>query len=150
MGAPMDPDRPPPGAALFDDSRWPLLVLRLPGTLSRDDFTACLDMLSAYLRRGEPFVIVVDLARVGLIPLEQRWRQVEWLEEHEHLTERLVLGATLVVTSPLVRLSLSAIMHFKRLPLPVAIRADLPGALAWALAHLGELGLAVPPPPPEP
>jgi hypothetical protein len=146
---PMDPepptpgsrDKPPPDSTLFDDSRWPLLVLRLPGILTASAQQACLDTLGAYLGRGERFVMLVDLARVDMVPLDQRWRQVEWLEEHERSLVKCVQGASVIVTSPLMRLSLSAILHFKRVDLPLAIFPDLRGAEIWAAQRLHEAGL---------
>jgi hypothetical protein len=125
----------------FDDSRWPRLYLRLAGTLSSQGHEECLAQLSGYLRRGERFVSIVDLTRVGLVPLEQRWRQVEWFEEHEQLMRETNVGTAIILTSPLVRLSISAILYFKRLPLPLAMVATPAEAEAWADARLKEAGL---------
>ncbi|OJH42119.1 hypothetical protein [Cystobacter ferrugineus] len=145
----MDPDSPspgsrdgsPPDSTLFDDSRWPLLVLRLPGNLSTPEHLACLDAFAAYLQRGERFVMLVDLSRVGMVPLDQRWRQVEWFEKHERALLKCVQGTAVLLTSPLVQLSLSAILHFIRFYPPLATFADLAGAEAWAARRMHEVGL---------
>jgi hypothetical protein len=126
---------------LFDDSRWPMLLLRLPGTLSSRGHEECLAALSGYLRRGEKFALLVDLARVGLVPLDQRWRQVEWFSEQELNLRQLLLGTAVVVTSPVVRLSISAILYFKPLPLPLATFAQLNTAEAWAAERIRDVGL---------
>lgn len=127
--------------ATFDDSRWPLLHLWLPGTLPAHGHEACLDTLTGYLRRGERFLLLVDLSRIGLVPIEQRWRQVEWLEEHEHALRERVLGTAVILVSPLVRLSLSTILFFKPLPVPLATFPHLATAEAWAATRLQEAGL---------
>lgn len=124
--------------AHFDDSRWPLLILRFPGTLPVRGQEECLATLVDYLRRGDKVLLLMDLSRIGLVPLEQRWRQVEWFEAHEHLLRERVLGTALVLTSAIVRLSISAILYFKPLPLPLATFNDFVSAEAWATERLEE------------
>ncbi|HEX8822818.1 MAG TPA: STAS/SEC14 domain-containing protein [Archangium sp.] len=123
--------------ALFDDSRWPLLLVRLPGTLSAQGQEECLATLVDYLRRGK-LLLLMDLSRIGLVPLDQRWRQVEWFEKHEHLLRERVLGTALILTSPIVRLSISAILYFKPLPIPLATFNDQGSAEAWVAERLQE------------
>ena len=125
----------------FDDSRWPRLYLRLPGTLSAQGHEDCLAQLSTYLERRQRFVAIVDLEKVGLIPLEQRWRQVEWFEQHEPLMRETSVGTAIIMTSPLVRLSLSAILYFKRLPLTLTFVATRVEAEAWVTERMKEAGL---------
>ncbi len=127
--------------ATFDDSRWPLLHLWLPGTLPAHGHEECLATFASYLRRGEKFLLIVDLSRVGLVPIEQRWRQVEWFEQHERALRERVLGAAVIVVSPIVRLSLSAILYFKHLPVPLATFGQLSAAEAWVAERLQEAGL---------
>jgi hypothetical protein len=127
--------------ATFDDSRWPLLHLWLPGTLSSQGHQECLDAFAGYLERGEKFFLLVDLSRVGLVPIEQRWRQVEWFEQHERALRELVVGSAVILVSPIVRLSLSAILFFKPLPVPLATFPHLAAAEAWAAERLQEAGL---------
>ncbi len=128
----------PPSPDFFDDSRWPLLQLRLPGTLASRAYEDCLAAFGRQLDRGERFVLIVDLSRVSMVPLDQRWRQVEWFEEREQQVRELIIGSANIITSPLVRLSVSAIMYFKRVPLPVVIVPDWNSAEAWALKRLEE------------
>ncbi|HLM42500.1 MAG TPA: hypothetical protein VK458_01480 [Myxococcaceae bacterium] len=124
--------------AHFDDSRWPLLILQFPKTLSTRGQEACLATLVDYLRRGDKVLLLMDLSRIGMVPLDQRWRQVEWFEEHEHLLRERVLGTALILTSPLVRLAISAMLYFKPLPLPLAT-FDVPAsAEAWVAERLQE------------
>ncbi len=134
-------DMPAFDRATFDDSRWPLLHLWLPGTLPAHGHEECLATLSGYLRRGERFLAIVDLSRVGLVPIEQRWRQVEWFERHQREMREQVLGAAIIVVSPVVRLSLSTILFFKPLPMPMTTVPHLAAAEAWAAERLQEAGL---------
>ena len=75
------------------------------------------------------------------MPIEQRWRQVEWFEEHERSIRERVLGTAVILVSPLVRLSVSAIVFFKPLPVPLATFPHLTAAEAWAAERLQEAGL---------
>ncbi|HEY0096684.1 MAG TPA: STAS/SEC14 domain-containing protein, partial [Archangium sp.] len=124
--------------ARFDDSRWPLLFVDFPGTLSAQGQEACLAALADYLRRGDKVLMLLDLRRVGMVPLDQRWRQVEWFEAHELLLRERVLGTALVLSSPVVRLAISAMLYFKPLPLPLATFNDVASAEAWVAERLQE------------
>ncbi|PTL82293.1 hypothetical protein [Vitiosangium sp. GDMCC 1.1324] len=127
--------------ATFDDSRWPLLRVRLPGTLPPQGHEECLAGLSDYLRRGERFLLLIDLSRVGLVPIEQRWRQVEWFEEYETLLREQLVGVASIIVSPVVRLSVTAILFFKPFPVPHMTFPSLAAAEAWAAERLQEAGL---------
>lgn len=146
-----DPHRkqaPPPGEpwtdmlnsdrARFDDSRWPLLIVDLPGTLSAQGHEACLTALADHLRRGDKLLLLMDLSRVGMVPLDQRWRQVEWFEAHETLLRERLLGTALIITSPVVRLAISAMLYFKPMPLPLATFNNRALAEAWVGERLLE------------
>ncbi len=133
----MSPAFAPP---YFDDSRWPLLLLRLPGILSEQGHEECLTLFSNYLQRGEKFVLIVDLSRIGLVPLNQRWRQLEWFDEHEQSLRELVLGGAIITTSPVVRLSISALLFFKPFPIPHRIFSNRDAAETWVAERLEEAG----------
>lgn len=130
-----------PARATFDDSRWPLLRLHLSGTLSSQGHEECLATLGGYVHRRERFLLLVDVTQVGMVPLDQRWRQVEWFEEHEVLLRETVLGSAVVLTSPVVRLAISAILFFKPLPIPCTTFSTVDEAEAWAAQRLHEEGL---------
>jgi hypothetical protein len=76
------------------------------------------------------------------VSLEQRWRQVEWLAEYDPLVRERVIGAVTIITSPLARLSLSAIQYFAPFPVPHVTVPHLAAAEAWATERLREAGLA--------
>jgi hypothetical protein len=134
-------DMPSSDRAIIDDSRWPVLHIRLGGALSTHGLEECLAAVSNCLRRGERFVLIADLSQVGLVPLEQRWRQVEWLEEHEQLMRERLLGVATIIVSPAARLSVSAILFFKPFPVPHVTFPSLATAEAWAAERLQEAGL---------
>jgi hypothetical protein len=128
----------------FDDSSWPLLGVRLSGEPSRQEFEAYLAKSSQYLRRGERHVCIFDARALRLLSNEQRQRQAEWLKANAALMRQRLLGVAYVITSPVIRLTMSVIFHFEALPVPYAIRSSLSDAGAWAALRLDEAGLRAP------
>jgi len=134
----------PTGAFTFDDSLWPLMVVRLTGELSPQQVEDYFSMATRSLQRQEWHVCIFDVSALRLVSTEQRKRQVAWLKENEALMRQTVLGVAYIVTSPLIRLTVGAIFHFKPPPVPYAIVSRLEAAGAWAAMRLDEAGLHAP------
>jgi hypothetical protein len=131
----------PSGSFSVDESQWPLLVVRLtgePSTLAFEDYLA---RCTQYLQRQERHVCVFDVSALQLLSTEQRQRQVAWLKENGPAMSRTLLGVSYVVTSPIVRLTLGVIFHFKPPPTPFAFHTHVDEAKAWAAQRLAEAGL---------
>lgn len=132
----------PPGASFtFDDSSWPLMVVRLTGELSSQEFESYLARATHYLQRRERHVCIFDVSALRLFSSQQRQRQVEWLKTHEGLMSQTLLGIVYVVTSPVVRLTMSVIFHLKPPSVPYTIVPDLGAAAAWAASCLDKTSL---------
>jgi hypothetical protein len=131
----------PDTSVTFDDSRWPLRIVRFVGTPTPRQYEHYLERVTASLRRRERYLSVIDLTRGGLPTPEQRQRQILWMQEHEGLIREVLLGTAFIVTSPIIRLSLSAVLHFKPLPVPYVITAKEVEAVGWASACIEEQGL---------
>jgi hypothetical protein len=132
--------------AHFDDSLWPLLIIRLPPQTSPRHHEENLATISAYVRRKERQIHVYDLRRVGMVSAEQRQRQVEWLRENEGLMQDHLLGAALIISSPFVRLAMSVILHLTaphvHVQVPVVTVASMDAAVAWAVERFEQAGLS--------
>ena len=131
----------PGGTFSFDESQWPLLVVRLTGEPSSLAFEDYLARCTQYLQRQERHVCVFDVSALQILSTEQRQRQVEWLKANEVLMSRTLLGVSYVVTSAVVRLTLGVIFHFKPPAAPYAFHTHLGEARAWAAMRLEEAGL---------
>ncbi|QRN99608.1 hypothetical protein JRI60_11555 [Archangium violaceum] len=125
----------------FDDSLWPLLVIRLTGALTDAEFEAFLARSLSYAQRGERHVVVSDLCQVGLFTAHQRQRQAEWTRQHEALLREQVIGNATIVTSAPVRLVLSLIFHLKAMPMPHVVVSDMGSAVRFVTQKLEESGL---------
>ena len=127
---------------IFDDSLWPLLISRFDGRVSDEQFERYLEQGAAYLRRGELYVSVLDMGKLALPSAPQRQRQLEWMRGKEAAMREQLLGCAFVITSPLIRLSLSTLFHVLPLPAPYVAVSNLEGGVRWASHRLQEAGLA--------
>jgi hypothetical protein len=125
----------------FDDSLWPLLILRVTGTMSDRQYEEFLARSSTYVTRGERYVSITDLGQVGLPSAAQRRMQTEWIRTHEADMRERILGNANIITSAPIRLVLSLILHLTPLPMPHASVADMDSALRFVLGKLEEGGL---------
>ncbi|WP_375773141.1 hypothetical protein NR798_20370 [Archangium gephyra] len=128
----------------FDDSLWPLLILRLVGEPSNQQFDEYLDTSASYLRRGEPHVVIADLLRVGIASAEQRRRRAEWLARHDELLRESLLGHAFVINGPILRLGLNILFHLKPPAWPYVVVPRVDPAIAWAAGRLEDSGLREP------
>jgi hypothetical protein len=126
---------------LFDDALWPLLVLRYVGLPTTAQVERSLEELTRHLERGQRFVLIMDSTRVtGMGPAEQRHLQADWLKRHDARLRELALGGAFVITSPLVRLGMSVVVHLKPLPAPYVVTASFADAARWAAERLRDAG----------
>jgi hypothetical protein len=135
---------PAPRYCTFDDSLWPLLMLRIVGEPSNQQFEEYLDLSESYLRRGELHVVIADLTRAGLASAEQRRRRAEWSARHDELMRQTLLGNAFVINGPFLRLGLNIIFHLKPPSWPYVVVPRVEPALGWAAGQLEESGLYEP------
>jgi hypothetical protein len=131
----------PPSPVTFDESLWPLLIIRFEGEFSSQEFTDYLARLSTYPSRGERYVSILDASRVRVGTREQGLRQAAWIKEHEAPLRQWQLGSAHVISSPAIRLVTSLILYLQPLPAPHIVVPRLSEAVAWALGRLEEGGL---------
>lgn len=128
----------------FDDSLWPLLMLRVVGEASSQQFEEYLKVSASYFQRGEPYVIVSDLLQAGMVSAELRHRQAEWTTQHEGLMRKTLLGNVFVINAPFIRLGLNIVLYLKPPSFPYTVVPRMEPALEWAAVRLEEAGLREP------
>jgi hypothetical protein len=128
----------------FDDSLWPLLVVRFVGAPSLQQQEAYLAQLRAYLQHGDRYVSILDTRQLKMMTSEQRVRQAEFIKENEALLRQVALGTAAIVTSPLIRLAASVFLHIKPMPTPYYVAPSLPLAAVWAADRLERAGFLAP------
>jgi hypothetical protein len=129
----------------FNDSEWPLLTVSFSGTSSAQEFEAYLARMTAYLNRRETYLAILDSSKASNAPtLEQRQRQVEWLQKHDAALRQRSLGSAFVITSPFIRLALNIMCQLKPLSCPHTIVGDMKVARAWAAERFQAARLPLP------
>lgn len=132
-------------AITIDDSRHPLVLVTFAGTATDAEFQSYLErMETLVLQRRETNCTILDASRAGDTPAKQRRMQAEWLKRNDALLKAYSVGTAFVITSPLVRGLLTAILWLTPMPTAHVVVASIDEAEAWARARLRERGVAVP------
>jgi hypothetical protein len=124
----------------FDDSHWPLLLIRLEGVPTPGHFEAYLARRLEYLQRRERHGIVYDTRQTRLITSELRQRHAAWSREHNAARQRFIVGNALIITSPVIRLTMNLVLSLGGEKVPYSVAATLPEAALWIANRLRELG----------
>jgi hypothetical protein len=125
----------------FDDSLWPMLIIRFSGMPSMEQVEEYLARRLEYMRREEPHVILYDTRQARLLPTELRQRHVDWMREHKELRELTVRGNALILTSPFLQLTLHVVIHMWPTQVPYRVVTHESAAAAWCADRLQGLGL---------
>jgi hypothetical protein len=132
-------------APRIDVSRHPIVVVTFDGLATDREFEEYLAaMTKLVLDRRQPNVTILDARASGRSPATQRKKQADWLKQHDQLLRRYSLGTAFVITSPLVRGVLTAILWVQPMSTPHTVVATLDEADRWAREKLREAGIAVP------
>lgn len=120
----------------LDDTRDPLIVARFGSDWTADEFDGYLAWHTAHLRRRRRFAIVVDATAARSPDAVERRKQAALLREHEALLRQHCAGAAFVISSAIVRGTLTAIQWlqppvYESIVLPTYAEAE-----AWARARL--------------
>jgi hypothetical protein len=117
---------------LLDDSLWPLLVtkfLRQPSLQEQQEYFA---RVLGYLQREEKCVGILDTRQVGMTTADHRKKMAEFMSQHQALIRTQLLGCATIITSPLLQLATSVVIHFTAPPAPYFLTTSLPEAAKWA------------------
>jgi hypothetical protein len=131
----------PASTITFDDSLWPLLVVRFSGTPTQQQFEEYLATRQKYLDRREKHVLIYDTVRFQVLTPEQRQRQINWLRERARLMQETSLGSALIIISPVARMLLSMVLQFSQAKTPYHAARSMPEAARWAAERLDGAGL---------
>lgn len=123
----------------FSDAEWPLVQFQLVGDASDPAYFEDSDAL---IRRGVPYVSVIDATYMKLAAPSALRQQIAWIRENMGELKRLNRALALVLPNPMVRGLLNAVLHFQEIPVPYEVFQDLPTAKAWALREARQAGLS--------
>ena len=106
------------GNITVDPSDWPLARVTYDGVVDDEAFEAYLTSQTALLERRQPYVILFDARTAGMPSARQRQRMANNMKENEPELRRLCKRGVFVISSPVVRGALTAILWLQPLPFP--------------------------------
>jgi hypothetical protein len=126
------------GAIRVDTSRWPLVFWDWPGERVADEVVGrCFDHMSQLWSNtpaGTRSFTVADLSLVKLAaPPTQRRLGAEFAGRNAHLIAKATLGGALVITSSIVRGTVTAVNWLRPPPSPVRVFATRTEAVLFGL-----------------
>ncbi|WP_375772342.1 hypothetical protein NR798_16130 [Archangium gephyra] len=124
----------------LDDSLWPLLVAGFVGLPTLQQQEEHFAQLLIHLRREEKCLLILDTRQVRMMTGEHRQKLVQFAREHHALIRTQVLGCAAVITSPVMKLAASLVLHFSPPPMPYFITHSLPEAARWTAKCLDGAG----------
>lgn len=130
----------------FDDSLYPLVVVRTPARFHDDDFVGLFRRFEANFARRERYALLLDTTPVSHVPTAtQRALISDWEKAHVADTRRWNVGTALVVTSALVRGVLTALAWAVPDETPrVHVKTEAEAA-EWCTRRLDEAGVPLRP-----
>ena len=76
----------------FDESQWPIAILRAIGEATTDDVDKYLEIQDRLIGQKQPHVLIWDSRQAKLIKPLQRRRLATWISEHEAELKKYRLG----------------------------------------------------------
>lgn len=128
----------------YDESRFPLVLVRPRGRATDADLDALLVALKRPLLRREKYLEIFDGTHTDPGTSTQRRRIAEWMRAHTSLISTYSVDTAVVVPSPLVRGALTAIFWIQPMPCPHTVVSTMAEAERWAEEKLRAAGLVLP------
>lgn len=126
----------------LDESQWPLPVVRFERACTNAEVEQYLTARTAWLRRGELHIPLLDTRTSQLPPPHQRQRYIDWIQCHRPQLVEHSLGTAYLITSPAMRVLTSLIRHLSALTTAYIVAATPEAALGWSASRFQEAGLA--------
>lgn len=122
-----------------DDTDFPIVVVRVPGTYTDDDVAECLAALSEILTtRHERYAVVFDAREADLPTLEQLEAAARSNRAHADTMRAKLAGMAFVVGNPALVTAVRTLLDMAPPDVPVVLEERLSGARAWARQRLAE------------
>lgn len=132
---------------VFDESRFPVVVMRLPPALTAASVLSLGEGFNRVFARRSKFAIVADLRTVKHAPdALTRRKLTDQLSDSALRTrqELYQVGSANIVESAPIRAALTAVLWVWSAPVPMYAAASLEDAETWCRARLKEHGVVVP------
>lgn len=123
-------------ALSFNMKNWPVILLTAKGNLTAADGERHLREYRQLLDRNQKFAVICDARETTAAEAKLRKDYAEFLKVNRDDLNRLCKGTAFVISSPLIRGALTAIMWMATMPYPYDIFGSIEEADVWAKAQL--------------
>jgi hypothetical protein len=117
----------------------PLVRVTYDGEITDAAFRLHLNEYAELIRRGQRYGVIFDATRAARPSATQRRMMASFMTEHRADLARLCVGGAFVITSPLIRGAMTAILWISPMPFPHVVVASEAEALGWVRSRLSEL-----------
>ena len=132
------------GTVFFDESTWPVVIMRCAPVLSKDSARDVIDGVERLLSRRDRYALIIDTTPVKAMP-DAAWRKAitDWANDPEtyRKSAKYGLGTALIMLSPMVRGIFTAISWIVKHPTPQYAAADMADAVSWCCEQLVRAGV---------
>lgn len=125
---------------LYEIRFWPLIYVRLHGTLTDAEWESFLKTSTEQVKRGR-HVHITDTSTQVTPNAKQRALATKYMEATDELTRANVLGSAVVVGSEVMRGALSAVFWLRKPAAPTSVHTDVAEAITWCEGQLRSGGL---------
>lgn len=125
-------------AITVDSSRWPLLCVRLPESVTDDEVQDYLDQLRTFRERREAYALIIEASASRGFSARQRKMQADYIQSGMHLSRVHLRAFAFVADSSFQRGMLTAILWLNPPEWPHRIFRTTGEAIAWASTLLDE------------
>jgi hypothetical protein len=132
------------GTASFDESAWPVVVMRCPDIFSKDSVHDVVAGFEHMMSRDDYFALIIDTLPLKAIP-DASWRKVitVWAN-HPHTqrkTGRYSVGTVMIMRSSVVRGAYTALSWVVKHTSPQYAAPDMADAVSWCCKQLERAGV---------
>jgi hypothetical protein len=120
----------------FDDSAWPLVVLRYPKVIDHDDFMRHLERVVGYVKRREPWGMINDSRGSGHPNAKQRQAIANLYDAHEDSVRGFWRGTAIIFDSSVTVGVVTALTWLRPAPHPFKAFTDYDEGRSWVLSAL--------------
>lgn len=125
----------------MERDRWPVLVVRMVGQPTDDEFAAYLDDYETIMSEHDRYGIVyVTMPDAPMTTSRHARMQAKWIAAHEEEIRQRCARVGFVLPSPLMRGVLRAILAMQSMPVPYRVFDDEELAIAWVNELAGTHG----------
>ena len=125
------------GAFEIDEAGFPLVVATVRGQVTSEVISAYFARLDAWCLDGRRYASILNITRIEMPSAAERKQIVEAIADRHTALARSCIGVAIVVTNPLIRGAVTAILWMQHLPHPLELVATEVAAKAICATWLG-------------